>query len=488
MKKEVSLKKIKEERVKKIEALKKGGIEVFPEFSKKISSIEEVLKNFSKLKKEKKKVLVAGRIFSKREMGKLCFLDLKQSHFKIQILLKKDVLKKDYPFFLKFLELGDIVAVKGEVMETKTKEKTILAQKIQILAKAILPLPKEWYGLKDVEERFRKRYLDLLLNKEVYERFLLKSKIITFIRNYFLNHGFLEVQTPILQPIPGGAFAEPFKTFHRALKLNLYLRIAPELYLKRLIVGGFEKIFEIGKCFRNEGIDKNHNPEFLMLEAYWSYANFEDFMNFLEKMLKKLLKEIFKTKKIKFQDFTLDFSKKFKRVDIVKLVKKDSQIDFEKDSEEEILRKIEKLNLEIERKLPPRYLFDLVFKKVSLPKIIEPTFVIFHPKNISPLAKKNPNNPLRASRFQLIIAGMEVANGYSEENDPLEQEKAFLEQKKLLKFDPEAQRYDPDFLEALSYGMPPCAGIGIGLDRLTMILTNAPSIKEVIFFPLLKPK
>ena len=485
---EISLKKIKEERKKKIESLRKKNINPFPEFSEEIFLIKEVFKNFSKLKKGKKKVLVCGRIFAKREMGKLCFLDLKQDHYKIQVLLKKDILKDDFSFFVKFLELGDIIAIKGSLFETKTKEKTILPERIQILAKAILPLPKEWYGLKDVEERFRKRYLDLLLNKEVYEKFILKSKIISFVRNYFLKNNFLEVETPILQPIPGGASAMPFKTFHQSLKLNLYLRIAPELYLKRLIIGGYQKIFEIGKCFRNEGIDSAHNPEFLMIEAYWSYANYLDFMDFLEKLLKNLLKEIFKTKKIKYQNFNLDFSKKFKVIDIVKKVKEDSGIDFENDSDKEIIKKIKKLKIEINKKLPPRYLFDSVFKKVSLPKIIQPTFVVLHPKNISPLAKRNSKNPLRASRFQLIIAGMEVANGYSEENDPEEQKKAFLEQQKLLKVDKEVQRYDSDFLEALNYGMPPTTGLGIGLERLAMILTNTSNIKEIIFFPLLKPK
>ena len=484
---EVSLRKIKKEREKKIEILKEKKIDPFPEFSRKIFSIEEILKNFSKLEKEKRMVSCAGRIFAKREMGRICFLDLKQSHFKIQVLLKKDQLK-DFSFWHKNLDLGDIIFCEGKVFKTKTKEKTLLALKIQLLSKSLLPLPKEWYGLKDIEERFRKRYLDLLLNKEVYEKFILKSKIISFIREYFLKNDFLEVETPILQPIPGGAFAMPFKTFHQALKLNLYLRIAPELYLKRLIVGGYQKIFEIGKCFRNEGIDSTHNPEFLMLEAYWSYANYLDFMNFLEKLLKDLLKEIFKTKKIKYQNYLLDFSKKFKRIDIVKKVKEDSGIDFESDSDKEILKKIKKLKIEINKKLPPRYLFDFVFKKVSLPKIIQPTFVILHPKNISPLAKRNPKNSLRASRFQLVIAGMEVANGYSEENDPFEQKKAFLEQQKLLKVDKEVQRYDPDFLEALSYGMPPTTGLGIGLERLTMILTNASNIREIIFFPLLKPK
>ncbi|MCD6085596.1 lysine--tRNA ligase [bacterium] len=485
---EIFLKKIKEERKKKIESLRKKNINPFPEFSKEFFLIKEVFENFSKLKKRKKKILVCGRIFAKREMGKLCFLDLKQNHYKIQILLKKDVLKDDFSFLLKFLELGDIIAVKGTLFETKTKEKTILAEKIQILAKASLPLPKEWYGLKDVEERFRKRYLDLLLNKEVYEKFILKSKIISFIRNYFLKNNFLEVETPILQPIPGGASAMPFETFHQSLKLNLYLRIAPELYLKRLIIGGYQKIFEIGKCFRNEGIDNTHNPEFLMIEAYWSYANYLNFMNFLEKLLKNLLKEIFKTKKIKYQNFNLDFSKKFEIIDIVKKVKDDSGIDFENDSDKEIVKKIKKLKIEINKKLPPKYLFDFVFKKISLPKIIQPTFVVLHPKNISPLAKRNSKNHLRASRFQLIIAGMEVANGYSEENDPKEQKKAFLEQQKLLKIDKEVQRYDSDFLEALNYGMPPTTGLGIGLERLTMILTNTSNIKEIIFFPLLKPK
>ncbi len=488
------IKKFKQEKLKKWQ---QAGIEPFPEKVQCQVSISEILKNFSKFLKKKKLVSLCGRIVSFRNQGKIVFFNLKGEKEKIQIVFKKDSFKKNFKFLKENLEIGDLVAIKGEVFLTKRKEKSILAKKITLATKALLSLPSEWYGLSDTEERFRKRYLDLILNKKAREKFDLRWKIIYQIRKALYNEGFLEVETPILQPLWGGANAKPFITHHNVLKKDLYLRIAPELYLKRLLVGGYEKIFEIGKNFRNEGIDKEHNPEFSMMELYWAWKDAEFLRKFVEKFIKKIVGIFYKDKKIIYQNKKIDFSKKFKVVDIVELVKKETSIDFENDSKEEIIQKVKKIDSETKEKKLLKVgketaiglMFDAVFKKVCRPKIIQPTFTINYPWEISPLAKKNPKNPKRVSRFQLIISGMEIVNAFSELNDPLEQEKRFKEQEKLRKAgDSEAQTFDKDFVEALKYGMPPTAGLGLGLDRLIMLLTDSSSLKEAILFPILKDK
>lgn len=435
--------KIRKNKIEKLENLKKAGIEPYPASAFRTHTNKQVLDNFSKISKLNKEICLVGRIRSIREHGGSTFCHIEDGSTRltesgqIQIYLKKDkVGEKHYELFLNNIDIGDFIEVKGKLFKTKKGEKTLKVSKWRILSKAILPLPEEWYGLKDVEERYRKRYLDLLMNPEIRQIFIKRGEILRFLRNYLEKNGFLEVETPILQTIAGGAKAQPFKTKLNALNIDLYLRIAPELYLKRLLVGGFEKVYEMGRNFRNEGMDKAHNPEFTMLEFYAAYWDYKDMMDFTEKLLKSLDKKI--------------FGKKFKKVEYSKVVGK-------KDEKE-------------------------VFSKIK-----EPTFVINHPVEISPLSKKI--NDKQVARFQLIVDGLEIANGFSEINDPIDQKQRFeAQEKERRKGDKEAHKHDKDFVEALKYGMPPAAGIGIGIDRLVVLLTKSKTLREVILFPTMKPK
>ncbi len=451
------LEDIIKERRKKIENLIKNGVRPFPSKAKRTISIAEALKNFNKLSRSKKHISIAGRVMALRDQGNLIFADVKdesgpalsKAEGKIQTLLKKDNLE-NFKILKQNIDVGDFISIGGNLFKTKAGEKSVEAKSVEIIAKSLRPLPTHWYGLKDVEERFRKRYLDVILNPEIKEKFFKRSEIIAYLRQKLNEEGFLEVETPMLQPIPGGAKARPFITHHNALDTDFYLRIAPELYLKRLLVAGFEKIFEIGRNFRNEGIDRDHNPEFTMLELYWAYQDWKGLMKFVEKLLKKFLAG--RWGKITFSEAL----KKYAKTDVKKLA-------------------AEKL--------------DEIFKKEVRPKIIKPTFITHFPKSISPLAKSCPDNPELTERFQLIVDGTEIVNGFSELNDPIEQRKRMEEQEKLYRAgDPEASRLDEDFLEALEYGMPPAAGLGIGIDRLAALITKSHNIKEVIIFPTLRPK
>lgn len=445
---------IQKDRLKKLETIKEVGREPYPLKTKRTHSIETVLTNFKEFVRLKKKIVLAGRIRNLREHGGATFLDFEDGSGKIQAYFRKDKLgRKDYRFFLDNFDIGDFIEVEGFLFTTKKGEKTIEARSFQILAKALLPLPEKWHGLKDIEERFRKRYLDLIINPEVKEKFRLRSKIIEELRNILNNQKFLEVETPILQPIPGGALARPFKTYLNVLKLDLYLRVSPELYLKRLLVGGFEKIYEIGRCFRNEGMDKYHNPDFTMLELYWAYQDRDGLMEFVEKILSELIKKTKKSLEITYQGKKINLETPWPRIKFQDL---------------------------IPFKISPASREE-VYKKVCQKKLIQPTFVIDHPIEMAILAKAGPQ-PTFAHRFQLIIGGIELINGFSELNDPLEQERRF----RKAKIEPE--RKDKDFLEALRYGMPPAAGLGIGVDRLVMLLTDSRSLREVILFPAMRPK
>ncbi len=458
----MALEEIRKARLKKLENIKKAGIDPYPAESFRSHKIAEILEDFDALSQGPEKPTLAGRLVSFREHGGSTFGDLKDESAKIQLFFKKDVLAKPihqmnrspehfvkqnvlgaksaYDFFLENFDIGDFIEATGILIRTKVGEPTLEVQGFRMLAKTLLPLPEKWHGLQDIEERFRKRYLDLLFNNEVKEKFLLRSELIKKIRQYFLDAGSLEVETPILQTIPGGALAKPFKTHLNTLDLDLYLRVAPELFLKRLLIGGFEKVFEIGRNFRNEGIDNEHNPEFTMLEAYFAYKDHNWLMDFTEDL---------------FVYLSADLKKPFKKIEFSELVKKKTGIEA-----------------------------DEIFKKEIRPSIIEPTFVINHPVDLSPLAKKISKS--NVARFQLIAGGFELANAFSELNDPLDQKERFDEQKKL-KGD-EVHPYDKDFLEALEYGMPPAAGIGIGIDRLIMFLTNSKNLREIILFPTMKPR
>lgn len=437
------LEDIKKTRLEKLANLKKAGINPYPADVLRTHTNKEALDGFKKL--ANKKIVLVGRIRSIREHGGSTFCHIEDGSTslttgsQIQIYFKKDeVGEKEYKLFIENIDIGDFIEASGKLFLTKKGEKTLLISKWKILTKSLMPLPSEWYGLEDVEERFRKRYLDLVLNKEIRDKFTKRSEIITNIRKFLDENGFLEVETPMLQTMAGGTIARPFKTHLNALDMDLYLRIAPELYLKRLLVAGFEKVYELGRNFRNEGMDREHNPEFTMLEFYAAYWDYKQMMDFTEKLLKSLDNKIFKGK--------------FKRAEYDKIVGK-------KDVKE-------------------------VFAVIK-----EPTFVIHYPVEISPLAKKLDNNPKKVARFQLIANGLEVANGWSEINSPIDQAERFKAQEAERKRgSDEAHQYDKDFIEALEYGMPPAAGIGIGIDRLVALLTSSKTLREIILFPTMRPK
>jgi len=473
-----NLDQIKTARLKKLETIKKAGLNAYPAKAKRTCFCQQAFDNFDKLIKENADIFLNGRLMSVREHGGSTFCHIEDATGRLQIYFKKDILgDKKYRFFLENFDIGDFIEVKGILFATKKGEKTLKAEDFKILAKSVLPLPEKWHGLKDVEERFRKRYLDLIMNKQVRDNFAKRSQIIKLIRQFLENLGFMEVETPMLQTLYGGAMAKPFKTHLNALDLDLYLRIAPELYLKRLLVGGFEKVYEIGRCFRNEGLDSHHNPEFTMLEFYWSYADYQDLMNLTEEMFEFIVsrchpesRRIVGTKDpvakerdsspsaqndiaIFYQGNEISFNRPFKRIEFSELGKTDQQI------------------------------------KEKIKEIIQPTFIINHPIELSPLAKQLESDTKKAARFQLVAGGLELINAFSELNDPQEQQNRFRQQEKERQAgDKETQPYDKDFLEALEYGMPPAAGFGMGIDRLAALLTDSHSLREIILFPTMKPK
>ncbi len=442
--------------------------------------IRDVLQGF----REGKEVSTAGRLVAKREHGKSSFAHLSDASGKIQIYLRKDVLKDYYELF-KELDIGDIVGVKGELFKTKTEESTILVKELKLLSKSLRPLPEKWHGLKDVEVRYRRRYLDLISNEEARKVFWKRSLIINFIRKFFCDRGYIEVETPMLQTIPGGASGAPFITHHNSLDTDVYLRIAPELYLKRLLVGGFDKVFEINRNFRNEGLSMRHSPEFTMLEAYCAYQNYEYMMNLCEELLSFLAGELGMPSVVEYQGKRIDFKPPWPRVSFAQLFRDEFAVSPE-DSKEEVLKKVcERLNLPLEELSRTQIINiteELIEKKYPKDK---PVFVVDFFKWTAPLAKSKKDDPNILERFELFIGGMEIANSYSELNDPFEQRRRFLEQIKTEEELP--KKIDEDFLMSLEYGMPPAAGLGIGIDRLVMLLLNQSSIRDVILFPLLKP-
>lgn len=485
-----TIKELRKIRVKKLEKIKGAGINPYPQRTKRSHTIEEALKFFSELEDSKKEIILTGRIRNLRLHGGASFLDLENGRAKIQAFFKENQLgEKRYKFFLDNFDIGDFIELRGTLFKTKTEEKTIEVSDFKMLAKSLLPLPEKWHGLKDIEERFRKRYLDLIFNPEVKKKFVLRSQIIKEIKEFLEKEGFLEVETPILQPIYGGATARPFKTYLNALNLNLYLRIAPELYLKRLLVGGFERVYEIGKCFRNEGVDRQHNPDFTMLEFYFAYIDYKELMKFTEKMFENLLKNVFGTLKIKYEGKEIDFKTPWQRIEFSQILRKYTKINLEEINKEALKKKAKEFGIEISAGAGKAEIADELYKKFCRPKIWNPTFIIHHPAESKPLAKTLEKKPSNSANFQLIVAGWELANAFSELNDPLEQRRRFEEQEKLFKkgFE-EAQRIDEDFLEALEYGMPPAAGLGMGIDRLVALLTDSHSLREIILFPTMRPK
>jgi lysyl-tRNA synthetase class 2 len=410
----------------------------------------------------------------------------------LQLSFKKNILgDKHYNFFKNLIDLGDFIRVKGTLFTTKVGEKTLEVQSLKLLAKSLLPLPEKWHGLSDVEIRYRKRYLDLIANPEVRVIFKKRSLIIKTIREFLDKEGFIEVETPILQPIPGGAAARPFVTHHNALDIDLYLRIAPELYLKRLIVGGFEKVYEVARCFRNEGIDWAHNPEFTQVEFYQAYADYHDLMKLMEKFFVYLMKKINGGgTKIVYEKNEIDLAPPYERITFRDILMKFGNCDIEQyPDRESMAKKAQELGLEILPSDDRGKIMDEIFKKIVRPKITKPTFVINYPIELSPLAKKMVEDPRYVERFQLIVSGVELTNAFSELNDPIDQRERFVAQQKMREAgDMEAMPIDEDFIEALEHGMPPTAGLGLGIDRLIALLTDSHNIKEVILFPTLKPE
>ncbi len=436
-------------------------------------------------------VRVAGRLIAFREHGKLTFADLLDSSGRIQLMVRINLVGEEAYRLFGELDTGDIIGAEGVVTKTRTGEVTVEVRRFWILAKALRPLPEKWHGLKDVEVRYRQRYLDLIANPEVREIFVKRSKIIQAIRRFLDERGFLEVETPILQPVYGGALARPFITHHNALGMELYLRIAPELYLKRLIVGGLERVYEIGRNFRNEGVDARHNPEFTMLEVYQAYADYHDIMRLTEELVAYVAQTVLGTLVITFQGHTIDLTPPWRRLSLMDALKEVTGIDFlafrgDDEKAQEVGRQ---LGLSVEPTDHWGRVLDEALKKKVVPNLIQPTFLVDYPVEISPLAKRKPDDPAMTERFQGFVGGLEIANAFSELNDPLDQRERFKMQQRLReRGDVEAHPLDWEFVTALEYGMPPTGGLGIGIDRLTMLLTNSPSIREVILFPLLRPE
>ena len=483
------LEDIRNERIKKLEILRQSGVDPYPAQTRRTHSIGEVLKKFTAFEKTKKKVAIAGRMTAKREHGGSTFIDLRDESGKIQAYFKKDVLSEEYDLFSKTIDIGDFLEIEGRLFKTKRKEETVEVTRWMMLVKTLRPLPEKWHGLQDVEERFRKRYLDLLINEGVKRRFETRSKIIHVVREFFEKENFLSVETPALHAVPGGALARPFKTHHNALDIDLYLRIALELHLKRLLVGGFERVYEIGIIFRNEGIDAEHNPEFTMLESYAAYWDENDMMDFVEHLMVLLGKTFAKKQSLEFEGKKIVLRKPFVRISFKDLLKRYALVDYDDETRDSLATCARQLGLEVEKHESKGKIGDEIYKKICRPRIVNPTFVVDHPIEISPLAKQRAKQLEEVRRFQLIVGGMEVMNGFAELNDPSEQRKRFEKQEELRSGgEEEAHRVDEDFLEALEYGMPPAAGLGIGIDRLVMLFTNTRNIREVVLFPTLKPK
>ncbi len=489
--------KIRKDKLTKLQQL---NINPYPNKFSVSHDIASIIQQFSYLQNgqvETCNIVTKGRLILRREMGKSVFCHIQDITGKLQIYLRKDVLgEKEFEIFSELIDLGDIIGVEGEPFRTKTGELTLNIKKYTLLCKSLRPLPEKWHGLKDIETRYRQRYLDLITNPQTVNTFIARNKIISTIRELLNSKGFLEVETPMIQPYPGGAIARPFKTYHNALAEEFYFRIAPELYLKMLLVGGFEKIYELGKSFRNEGIDRFHNPEFTMVEIYQAYADYNDMMELTKEIFLTCCKNLGITEKIQYsfqegENYTIEINN-FQKFSLEELFDKYVTIPLSKFIDEKVDETTYKnLGIEIyelqpdgtKTKRSKKKLIDSVFEKYIQPNLINPTFVIDYPSELSPLAKYKPENKKFVERFEFYIAAQEIANAYSELNDPIEQRERFAQQLTQE----EKMVLNEEFITALEYGMPPAGGLGIGIDRLCMVLTNNNSIRDVILFPLLKP-
>lgn len=474
-------------RREKLREVQETGIEPYGGRYVRTHTAADIQRGFDLLEGEE--VSIAGRLMAKRGHGKAAFGDLLDFSGRIQIHIRRDEVGPELYQVFKRIDIGDILGVQGTVFRTKTGEITVNVRAFTLLAKSLRPLPEKWHGLKDVELRSRQRYLDLIVNPEVKQTFILRTRVIRAIRCFLDARGFLEVETPMMQPVAGGAAARPFVTYHNALDLKLYLRIAPELYLKRLLVGGFEKVYEINRNFRNEGISTKHNPEFTMLEIYQAYADYTDMMGLAEDLIVNAAEEVLGETEIQYGEERIVFRKPWPRVSYLAMVHRKTGVDFSQLDAQEARAAARGMGVEIEENAPWGEAINAVFEEFVEPDLIQPTFVLDYPVDISPLAKRKADDPRLTYRFELFIAGREIANAFSELNDPLDQRERFLQQlDKRRAGDEEAHMFDEDYVLALEYGMPPAGGLGIGIDRLVMLFAGVSSIREVILFPLHRPR
>lgn len=449
----------------------------------------DIAAQFDELSEKETEVTMAGRVMAIRGHGKTCFMDMQDKTGRIQVYVRKDVIGEENYALIKLMDIGDTVGITGTAFRTHMGELSIKAASIEMLSKSLRPLPEKWHGLKDVETRYRQRYVDLIVNPEVRETFVKRSQIIKSVREVLDSHDFLEVETPILNTIAGGAAARPFISYHNALDMQVYMRIAPELYLKRLIVGGMDRVYEMGRVFRNEGIDNRHNPEFTSVEIYQAFADYRDMMDLTEEVVVKTAEKVLGTTTINYEGTTIELASPWKRMSMIEAVKEYSGKDFTNVTDLEEARAIAKeLNVAIEPTFGIGKIINACFEEYVEDKLVQPTFITGHPKEISPLAKSNPENPEITDRFEAYIYGREICNGFTELNDPIDQKERFLKQvEERANGDEEANMMDEDFVNALEYGLPPTGGLGIGIDRLVMFLTNSSTIRDVLFFPTMKP-
>lgn len=482
----------REQRLEKLTALRAAGIEPYPARFSHTHSTSEALQAFTvEAGTEPPTVRTAGRLMSIRVMGKASFAHIQDGSGRIQIYLRQDEVGEEaYEFFRKSFDLGDCIGVEGQLFQTRTGEITIRIQSFEMLAKALRPLPEKWHGLTDVEARYRQRYLDLLVNEPVRNTFLTRTSMVSAMRRFLDERGFLEVETPVLQPIYGGAAARPFITHHNVLDTDLYLRISDELYLKRLIIGGLDRVYEIGRDFRNEGVSSQHNPEFTQIEIYQAYADYNDMMCLVEELWHNVAQEVLGTSTLTYQGSNLELKPPWRRVTMRDAILQASGVDIAVDIELDSLRRaVRKLNLELDVKPTWGKQVEELFKQHVEPSLIQPTFVLDYPLDISPLAKKKPHNARLVERFEFFVGGLECGNAFSELTDPLEQRQRFeMQRQQLQAGDEEAHPMDEDWIRALEYGMPPTGGLGFGVDRMAMLFTDNSSIREVILFPALRPK